>query len=468
MKKSVFKIILLLLMPVWTAAQQLEIHHININNGDATIIAMKNANNAYTYKMIIDGGQSNYNTYLGPYINAIFGNTNFNLMVLSHYHNDHYNGLLALHRGLIQAAEVIDAGGYQLACMCGSLQPGNTGFPPFAPPATWKSNLSGYWGGHQSFSRNTVFNAFPTDIALSEPQGDMGATVWLHNLAGAGWTQQGSMGKINQITTGRNNPNNFTLGWLITYGQFRYYTAGDIGGYDNNYTGYNGAAISCGSYTNQETAISAALPYGNGGRAVSWDNTTASNSHICAFKASHHGSACSNNTALFNAMNPAVCVTSAGSNGRWKLPKPDFLYRLNNAVPLSTHLNPPNGVFNKGVFFTNLMNFPGQANLTVANGFFAGVNGLAYDFNGSYVITIPFTSPDSTSNIKEASVFNVKRIRFTPGVQVTNMGWFQCHKSPALLDDDLPPPAAWGDTLQKASDLPLNEFKKRYRNIQFR
>src|SRR5688572_22520104 len=83
------------------AQQELHIHHINIGNGDATLVGIFDiATNTYTNKILIDGGYSSAASRLLPYIKKMIGTDNeslhFDYIILTHYHNDHYNGLRAL------------------------------------------------------------------------------------------------------------------------------------------------------------------------------------------------------------------------------------------------------------------------------------------------------------------------------------------------------------------------------------
>ncbi len=412
------------------AQNQLEIHHLNIGNGDATIVALVEGGNI-TAKVIIDGGNSNSRRYLLPYINQELNNTHFNLVILSHYHRDHYNGLLALKRGQITADSVIDAGGYSLNLMGNALDPNNTGFPPFPPPNAWKTNLHQYWlNFNNNFERITEFNDIPNQISDSIIIGAIsGIDVVLVNVAGAGFNIENNNIQ-RSIVAGRNNANNFSLGWIINWGEFRYYTAGDIGGYSANYN-YNGQQQHCSSYVDQESGIAEGLqdlvqyatPFGN--QNVMYDG------HICAFKTSHHGSACSNNSALLDTMRAAVSITSAGSNRRWKLPKPASIYRISQYVPITNWgNNAQNGVFTKGVYFTNLQNFNGQNSLTIANNFFNGNNTISYHYGatGAYIITVPDIHPLTGDSIQYQSTFNVSSVNIGNGQARVTRGWFECHE----------------------------------------
>jgi hypothetical protein len=266
-----------------------------------------------------------------------------------------------------------------------------------------------------------------------------GVAVRLRCIAGVGSNIDQAGNIHNSIIPGRNNPNNFTLAFLLTWGEFRYYTAGDMGGYQATYAAHDGSTINCNSYLDQETAVAQGL-HNYVGQVDSWDGVAfAREGHVCAMKTSHHGSACSNNQFLFATMQPAVCITSVGNYTPWKLPQPEFLYRLSQATPLSQHtpafLQQYNGVFNRGIFFTNLVNYPGQASLTIANNYFQGHSDIAYDYGnnapgsrGNYVLTVPYKVPTETYTIKEKSFFYVQRVDVQgANVVIGARKWFLCH-----------------------------------------
>lgn len=93
--------------------QELHIHHINIENGDATLVGIFDiTQQKYSSKILIDGGQLSAEKMLLPYIHKMIGDdgesVHFNYVILTHYHNDHYTGLMALKNGRITADSIID------------------------------------------------------------------------------------------------------------------------------------------------------------------------------------------------------------------------------------------------------------------------------------------------------------------------------------------------------------------------
>ncbi|HEY3474152.1 MAG TPA: MBL fold metallo-hydrolase, partial [Anaerolineales bacterium] len=81
----------------WTAGN-LEIHHINIGQGDATLIVGPTGKS-----LLFDAGESYWNStadaqVVGPYIESVLGCKSLDYVVISHFHVDHigyigYGGL---------------------------------------------------------------------------------------------------------------------------------------------------------------------------------------------------------------------------------------------------------------------------------------------------------------------------------------------------------------------------------------
>lgn len=111
----------------------------------------------------------------------------------------------------------------------------------------------------------------------------------------------------------KENENNWGLGWVLEYGAFRWYTAGDVGGTDGS---------DCGAYFDIETTIA------NASQVIypmPKDNTNSG--HICTQKVSHHGSQCSSNQYFLNVLRPSSAVIS-GPASKHDHPKQEVLDRL--------------------------------------------------------------------------------------------------------------------------------------------
>ncbi|MDB4921800.1 MBL fold metallo-hydrolase [Mucilaginibacter sp.] len=437
---------IVLAIPLTIQAQnELQIHQVNIGNGDCTIIAITDNAGAVVAKTIIDGGKSSATTYLIPYINQEFGgNANFDYLILSHFHNDHYNGLLALGNGTIRANYIIDGGNYTILAGAHNpaLAPPNITFPPPRAAGVWETNVSAYGNNVNTAARRPAgLTNLPNQIRDTLTLGSIkGVNVYLICIAGNGSNVGTGGAVVNNIAARRNNQNNFSLGWLLVYGKFRYYTAGDIGGHNAKYTqnipygtGTLTVTGNCASYTDQETSIAAGLqtllpnaqPKGGGTNVAG---------HICAIKISHHGSACSNNIMWLNTLRPAAIFTSAGSDNHHKLPRLNTLYNMSQVAPLSNNGNPTLGIYSQGYYFTNLYNFTGQASLTYANTLFAARANTSYDYgnnnintNGSYLIIVP---PQNIANYSDFQVWRVNcPFNYTNNISKhTFLARYECHQ----------------------------------------
>jgi hypothetical protein len=345
---------------------RLEIHHININNGDASVIRLRHKDGTET-KILIDGGQPDASEFLIPYINAVFKDANFQYTILTHYHNDHYDGLEALGTGAIKSEYYVDLGGYN---MDGYVDPGklvliqpkditcpwtdSTGVFEGAMGAyiTAIGNATNNFGLKRYMPLSKVNDSIQNMIGVKIPLGTFqqnGATVPIELRCVAAWGfTQGNGAVVDNWNKGasKNDP---SLGFVLECGEFRYFFGGDMGGDPN------------GSYIDQETTLAAGFAYLYKGAKSYYKPAAAYDGHICGFKADHHGSAHSNNSTFLGQMHAAVCVTSAGSNDAWHLPSIPFLTRLNATTPVTPAADlPPYGppfLKAQGFFFTNLYDF---------------------------------------------------------------------------------------------------------------
>lgn len=74
---------------------RLEIHHIDVSQGDSTLILVK-SDQQIAKSVLIDGGPSNYGLYVADYVSQRCSSKDLDIMVLSHDHADHKDGLNSL------------------------------------------------------------------------------------------------------------------------------------------------------------------------------------------------------------------------------------------------------------------------------------------------------------------------------------------------------------------------------------
>lgn len=360
-------------------AIKLEIHHININNGDASVIRIIHADRTET-KVLIDGGQTSAATLLVPYCNAMFANNNFKYTILTHYHNDHYNGLMALGTGAITSQYYMDLGGYDMTNDVSQqnlhlIQPNDNtcpwtdstgvfegeGMPDYIRAVGTATDNFGMQR-YMPFSKDVnhisdmIGVIIPVDTFMV---GTAKVPIDLRCVAAWGFTQ-GNNAVVDNWNKGasKNDP---SLGFVLECGEFRYFFGGDMGGQAS------------GSYIDQETTLAEGFTFLYKGAKSYYKPAGTYDGHVCGFKANHHGSDHSNNSVFLGKMRPAVCVTSAGDNSGWHLPSIPFLQRLNATTPLTVAADIPSGppfLKAQGFFFTNLFNFPKGNSLNEAKKLF--------------------------------------------------------------------------------------------------
>ncbi|PSL44236.1 hypothetical protein CLV51_106102 [Chitinophaga niastensis] len=358
---------LCLLLPLYTAAQNkiLEIHHINIENGDATMIVVHDtASNTFPVKILIDGGNSGTDRFLQNYFTSYFGAANmpvtFKYLILTHFHKDHYAGFNKLGNGTIFRADtVIDPGGYTLGATYGPVNPPqatpNRGAKASSDASIYKKALRDAFNNNYLQSRSLLVTSFPRDIGQVLKIDTLnGVPATLKCLVSSGYTYGAGGAAVNDGIAGRNNANNFSLGFILEYGQFRYFTAGDMGGYKNG---------GCSAYIDQEVTVDGGFDTLFNTKSYRFDKkarNVAAIGHVCAFKTSHHGSDCSSSHDLMKFTACAMFL-SAGNMSKWGLPEPTFQKRIDTLFdPLSewSSAQRPLSVNNRGIYITNLYNFP--------------------------------------------------------------------------------------------------------------
>jgi hypothetical protein len=140
----------------WTSGN-LEIHHINIGQGDSTLIVGPTGRS-----LLFDAGESNWNAsakaqVIGPYIESVLGCKSLDYVVISHFHLDHigyvgYGGLwnLVETQGFTVGTTLVRSYNTHLGDISGTFTnwttylegPGQTKLHPiFAVEGTGKVNL---------------------------------------------------------------------------------------------------------------------------------------------------------------------------------------------------------------------------------------------------------------------------------------------------------------------------------------
>lgn len=263
MKKLFFATVCVLFISVLIFAQELQIHHINVGQGDATLIISPAGK-----KMLIDAGNTGQGTnVVRPYLSSL-GISYLDFVVCSHYHADHLGGLDEVINGLgaSNIGAVYDRGRNA--------------------PLPTSSAFTEY---------ETAANATGRRYAISLGQViDLGGGVTIRCVATDGYVI--NYGRVSNATSSENN---LSVGLLLNYSSFQYFTGGDLGG-ESTY------------YADSETPLAPQI------------------GDIDAFKINHHGSQYSTNQTFVNTLKPEVGIISVGTN-TYGHPTQIVLDRLANA-----------------------------------------------------------------------------------------------------------------------------------------
>lgn len=263
MKKLLLTSVCFFLLSVIIFAQELQIHHINVGQGDATLIISPTGK-----KMLIDAGNTGQGTnVVRPYLSSL-GINYLDFVVCSHYHADHLGGL----------DEVINGLG--------------------------TSNI----GAVYDRGRNAPL---PTTVAFTEYEAAANATGRRYAIQlgqvidlGGGVTMKcvatdGYVINYGRVANATSSENNLSIGFLLNYSSFQYFTGGDLGG-ESTY------------YADNETPLAPQV------------------GDVDAFKINHHGSQYSTNQTFVNTLKPEVGIISVGTN-TYGHPAQVVLDRLANA-----------------------------------------------------------------------------------------------------------------------------------------
>lgn len=442
-KRATFMVLLLWLFLTAAAQTQVEIHQINVGNGDGAVIMLWD-NNKLRYTIVIDGGLKSGGNDFIPYLKNVLpddpahGNKKrVDWVILSHNHQDHFNGLIELFKDpAFLVREITDQGGYITSKGVYTMplpEATTTNCVPFitrtkknktkpqqalvdyvAAVRTADLRTRVYF---DSITREKAFDTTTKEFLYIPLPSVGGIPVEMDCIATNAFTD----GKAGRDIGGK-NPNNFSFGWVLRYGEFRFYSGGDLGGYT-------------GGYTDQETPMAAYLTNEYPTNYPMTGSRTATNypGHVCVMKTDHHGSTESSRPEFLQTLAPSAIVTSAGQHKRWKIPTVPFVRRV-AATPAFDSV--------RGVYFTQLYNYPNNKSLTEANSKFktkttynyvepgpTSANQYSYKFviKPSTVYARMPQKPDTTIDIKTCSIYTVYKIR-TSDNQQTAQAVYLCHK----------------------------------------
>lgn len=287
--------------------QTLEIHTINVGHGDAGLIVVRdtaqlNANiknegfalppdplnllnyaitnsveldNTVRQAYLIDYGDgSEQGVKIAEYLVKV-GVDHVTGLILSHNHKDHYGGFKSMvTEGLVTAPNAYYRGNIPLK--------GSSGF---------KKNFLDVCTAN-GITVNTV-TAAATNLNLGTFNGQ---TIRLTAVAANGYVLKTP---TSQLVS--SSQNDYGCGWVVQYGAFRFFTGGDLSGFDAS------------SYTNVETPLADKLVLHDLSTFTNWAGTAAvPKGHVCALKLNHHGSKHSSNAWFLHKLSPRAAFISCG------------------------------------------------------------------------------------------------------------------------------------------------------------
>jgi len=276
---GVFLVGFLVVFPA--AAQNLEIHVINVGWGQSTFIKGPGPTGK---TVLLEAGNTGKGTgEVVPYLQSIghAPSAGFDYTIVGHQHCDHAGGM----------DEVINAG-YDVRIR------------NYDNGSSYTSSCITGW---DSAAATTTAG---TPVAMTRGQViDLGGGATLTCIVVRGQVIGGPNVSVS-------NENDLSIGLLLEYGGFDYFWASDLGGGpdDGACTGRSTSQV------NVETTVINAISPGGAAPLISTGG-------IDVLHISHHGSESSTNNDLFDGASPAVAVisTGAGQTSGWDLPRQDVV-----------------------------------------------------------------------------------------------------------------------------------------------
>jgi beta-lactamase superfamily II metal-dependent hydrolase len=280
----------------------LEIHHIDVGQGDATLIFIKNAAGDIAFSMLIDAGE--IQGQVTKYLDTLIGVGNFrplDALVITHPDKDHLKdapNLLGNARYSSERAVLYDNG----------------------QPPSWDSEYQSYLNSAKRYVRKRppldadLLNFMGVNVRCIACNGVMRngyepdlSPYWLHSDFGGHGKSLSSEGKLPEFIPNAEkqmqdafyptDKNDYSIALFLEFGNFRYFTAGDLSG-----TYEDDAAYHVNYF------------YGP----------------VSAWKAGHHGAQTSSWPRTVGYLQGRFCVLSFGSNNQHSHPHQAVIDHLEN------------------------------------------------------------------------------------------------------------------------------------------
>jgi beta-lactamase superfamily II metal-dependent hydrolase len=282
-------------------------------------------------------------------------------IMLSHHHDDHGSGLDALLRTppAVAKKKKKKAGAGKAKFKPGTVRywVGAVYRPPWLKGGDSKGELSANF--NKGVSRGAARTEAPTDVYELRPGGLQegsteptvislgtgvdGIEITVHVLAAAQAVYDPATKTIVKITNTGVDQNDRSIAFVVQYGAFRFFSAGDIAGNGaeaGGNTGANklktpsgGSAHKISGHADVETTLGKALeayfPATDPAEVTAGEPQFPAAGQVTVMKASHHGSASSNDVHMLATLRPAVVVVSSGvMEVPYNHPTPEFMNRV--------------------------------------------------------------------------------------------------------------------------------------------
>lgn len=277
--KSILSSILIFLFIIFSAlfGQSLKIYHLDVNQGDATLFVMPNGTS-----MLIDCGEDAQGDDVARYIKEKVGLDHIDIFVASHYHSDHYGGVDKMIEAGIPVVFFYDRNAWK-----------------------WLPNSK---LNEKNFKQYKSVSLVKRKYLRPGYVIDLDPNVFIKCIVVNGKIHNGE----DPIVTIKNE-NSHSIGLLISYNGFDYWTSGDL-----------------------EAEVEEALVHQN------------VLLNVDMMKANHHGSATSSTRDFIEALDPEVVIISNGDHGGFRHPRQVTLDAINEVLSTDVIIYQTNKLFKVG------------------------------------------------------------------------------------------------------------------------
>jgi hypothetical protein len=232
--------------------------------------------------ILIDAAEASakYATKIDAYLKSIGAGKDIDYYILSHFDKDHYGGF----------KDLIGKYKYKLKTKAYHPDNVNTNYPK--PSKTCNTSFF----NKISSGKRGIAKVNDTEIDIATING---VQVKLTCVVADCYT----LGQDPSVSADSHCPysndyNDHSLGWLLQYGSFRFYTGGDLNGlFPKNPI---------------ETPMVDSLRKQDNALFTKFDNTAIPKGHVCGIKINHHGSDNSTNAYFLSTLSPKTAFVSCG------------------------------------------------------------------------------------------------------------------------------------------------------------